>query len=279
MCLKTVITEIGQLHTEDERAQWERRLHKERPDWRVTDIAGFSGDGRSAFLLTDDRGAADWALRQGVGFAVYLSQAGRAQSFPEALYCIEKLSALDARQLERMYRRFHGLPWTILETERCIVREITPEDVGALYELYADKEVSRYTEDLFESRAQELAYTKDYIKQQYRFYEYGMWVVLRKADGRLIGRAGLSCRAGYEEAELGYVIALDCQRQGYAKEVCAAILTYAAKELAMTKLNAFTLKENAASVSLLKNLGFLRHGEADIDGMLHEQYTFLVKAH
>ncbi len=277
MCLHTVIVEIGQLHMGAERAQWERRLRRERPDWRVTDAAGFSGDGGQAFLLTDDRRAADWALRQGIGFAVYLSEAGKGQSFPEALYCIEELSALDARQLERMHRRFHELPWTILETERCIVREITPEDVDALYEIYADKEISRYTEDLFESRAQELAYTKDYIKQQYRFYEYGMWVVLCKADGRLIGRAGLSGRAGYEEAELGYVIAQDCRRQGYAKEVCAAILTYAAKELAMTKLNAFTLKENAASVSLLKNLGFLRQGEADIDGVLHEQYAFLVK--
>ncbi len=273
MCLQTIIIEIGQLHTGDERAQWERQLYRERPDWRVTDAAGFMQNG-GAFLITDDRKAADWALQRGIGFAVYLSEAGRGQNFPEALYCIEELSALDARQLERMYRRFHGLPWTILETRRCIVREITPEDVDALYEIYADKEIIRYTEDLFESRARELAYTKDYIKQQYRFYEYGMWVVIRKGDGRLIGRAGLSVRAGYEEAELGYVIAMDCQGQGYAREVCTAILSYAVQELGMTRLNAFTRRENKASVSLLRGLGFFKAGKADIDGIPHERYLF-----
>ncbi len=272
MCLQTIILEIGQLHAEDERMRWEKRLHKERPGWQVTDIKSFSGDDVGAFLITDERGAADWALGRRIGFAVYLSEAGRERSFPEALYCIEELSVLNVRQLERMYRRFHGLPWTILETERCIVREIAPEDLDALYKVYADKEISRYTEDLFASRTQELAYTKDYIERQYRFYEYGMWVVIRKEDGRLIGRAGLSNRTEYEEAELGYAIALDCQRQGYAKEVCTAILTYAAKELAMKKLNAFTHRENIASVSLLKSLGFFRWGEVNFEGVPYEQY-------
>ncbi len=277
MCLQTIILEIGQLHTEDERIRWEELLHKERPGWRVTDIKGFSGENEGAFLITDERGAADWALGKQIGFAVYLSEAGRESSFPEALYCMEELSVLSARQLERMYRRFHGLPWTILETKRCIVREIVPEDLDALYEVYANKEISRYTEDLFLSRAQELAYTKDYMKQQYRFYEYGMWVVIRKKDGQLIGRAGLSNRTGYEEAELGYVIAGDCQRQGYAKEVCTAILSYAAEEFAMGKLNAFTHKENTASVSLLKSLGFFRWSEVNFEGVPYERYILQQK--
>lgn len=276
MHLNTIIMEISQFHKKDEYAKWERRMHMERSDWKVTDAAGFTGDGDGAFLLTDNRMMADWALRQGMGFAVYLSEASNGRSFPEALYCIEELSALDADQLEKMYLRFHELPWKILETERCIVREITPKDIDALYEIYANKKIVRYTDDLFESYDQELAYTKDYIKQQYRFYEYGMWVVIRKADGRLIGRAGISNRLGYKGAELGYVIASDCWRQGYANEVCTAILNYALKELTMKKLNAFTVKENIASVSLLTKLGFIRQKEVDINGTEHELYTCLL---
>ena len=64
----------------------------------------------------------------------------------------------------------------------------------------------------------ELEYQKAYIENMYGFYEYGMWLVLSRETGKLIGRAGL------EHDELGYMIAPELWNQGYATEVCRFII-------------------------------------------------------
>lgn len=287
MQLHNILIQITQFHHASELEQLMEHISQDKSGLKIqelnTDILQCNNwkadlsmlhleNVQDVFLITDSRPAADWALQHGIGFAVYLNEESRQSVFPEALYCIEDLSVLTVSQIERMYLRFHKLPWTIFETERCIVREITTDDVDALYQIYADKEISKYTEDLFAERAEELAYTKDYIENQYRFYEYGMWVILRKFDNRLIGRAGLSNREGFEEAELGYVIAADCQRQGYASEVCTAVLHYAKEELGMQSVQAFTVQENQASLALLKKLGFSYREQAELSGMVYARY-------
>ena len=287
MQLHNILIQITQFHHASELEQLMEHISQDKSGLKIqelnTDILQCNNwkadlsmlhleNVQDVFLITDSRPAADWALQHGIGFAVYLNEESRQSVFPEALYCIEDLSVLTVSQIERMYLRFHKLPWTIFETERCIVREIKTDDVDALYQIYADKEISKYTEDLFAERAEELAYTKDYIENQYRFYEYGMWVILRKFDNRLIGRAGLSNREGFEEAELGYVIAADCQRQGYASEVCTAVLHYAKEELGMQSVQAFTVQENQASLALLKKLGFSYREQAELSGMVYARY-------
>ena len=59
-------------------------------------------------------------------------------------YCVERLSDIDARYLDRVYRRFHNLPWEIAETPRMRIREITVEDVPQLYELYRDASITAF---------------------------------------------------------------------------------------------------------------------------------------
>lgn len=51
-----------------------------------------------------------------------------------------------------------------------------------------------YTEE--ERTADRIFYDREklkaYIKSQYRFYEYGIWAVIRKVDGVIVGKAGLT---------------------------------------------------------------------------------------
>ena len=60
-----------------------------------------------------------------------------------------------------------------------------------------------------------------------------MWLAKEKGTHRLIGRAGIDYRMlGEEEIiEMGYVIAPEYQRQGYAYEVCQAIMAWAKSNL------------------------------------------------
>lgn len=190
--------------------------------------------------------------------------------FTGALYVLERIEEADYETVDMAYRRLAGLPWEILTTRRCIIRETTLEDVETFYRIYAEDSITEYMEDLFEDPEEEIAYTKDYIKRVYGFYGYGMWTVLEKRSGQVIGRAGISWREGFDLPELGFVIGVPWQRQGYAYEVCSAILDYAREELAMDEVQALVMEGNDNSEALCKKLGFIENGErASLDGEVY----------
>lgn len=62
----------------------------------------------------------------------------------------------------------------------------------------------------------------------YGFFEHGLWLVIRKEDNKVIGRAGIENREidGELQKELGYLIGKPWQGKGYAAEACLAILDY-----------------------------------------------------
>ena len=135
-------------------------------------ICGIDACERADFLITDNRRAADVAISRGIGISVYINGVNDASDFPDALYCIDSLYDMSDETLLRLYQRANDSPWTILETKRCVVREITLADIDRLYEVYSDPLVKKYIEDLYEDKEEEIRFTKDYIENQYKFYEY-----------------------------------------------------------------------------------------------------------
>lgn len=93
---------------------------------------------------------------------------------------------LDAEYFELIYRRLKRLPWDILETERCTLRESTVADVPAFYEIYKEPSITDYMENLFPTPEEENAYMEDYIDKVYAYYDFGVWTVLEKATGQVI---------------------------------------------------------------------------------------------
>ena len=171
------------------------------------------------------------------------------------------------------HERKHGIPWTIVTTERCIVREITLDDLDGLFALYAGEGMTEYLDPLYEYE-KEKEYQRSYINYMYRLYGYGMWVVIEKATGKLIGRVGIENREVCDgEPELGYMIDVSYQRKGYATEVCLAVIGYAWNFLEFDKLNCLIQKGNKASECLAEKLGFMFREEMDLDGKCMKRYT------
>lgn len=177
-------------------------------------------------------------------------------SFSNALYAVEDLLQLEYRSYLEAYCRLAHLPLTILKTDRLLVRESTPDDIPDFYRIYDDPSVSRYMEPLLQSPEEERAYLQDYIRQVYGFYGFGIWSVILRENGTLIGRAGLNIREGYETPELGFVLEAAYRNRGLTYEVCRAILAYAKEELGFDHLHALVKEENTASENLLSKLGF-----------------------
>lgn len=191
----------------------------------------------------------------------------------DAVMLVEGLEEVDETFLIRAFKRKHGLPWTIVTTERCIVREITLDDLDGLFALYAGEGMTEYLDPLYEYE-KEKEYQQSYINYMYRLYGYGMWVVIEKATGKLIGRVGIENREACDgEPELGYMIDVLHQRKGYAAEVCLAIIDYAWDFLLFDKLNCLIQKGNTASECLAEKLGFTFQEEMDLDGKCMKRYT------
>ena len=187
-------------------------------------------------------------------------------------FAMEGMSDVDWNYLYKVYQRFEGEPWKITETDRCSIREMVPSDVDALYELYAGPNVTRYMEGLFSEKEQEEQYIREYIENVYKYYDFGTWLIHKKDDGKLIGRAGFNYRPGYEEVELGFVIAEECWRQGYGFEVCSKLMDLAGEVYEFECVQALVKKENEASIRLLEKLGFQYMEETEFDGDLYQRY-------
>ena len=188
-------------------------------------------------------------------------------------YAIESISEIDMEYLERVHSRYNNIPWIIGCTDRCVIRELSLDDLPALYELYAKPGMTEFVEPLYEPE-KELEYEKAYIECMYGFYEYGMWLVFSKETGELIGRAGLEHRDYGDETELemGYLIAPEYQRQGYATEICGFIIDYAKENTSFERINCLIDHDNAASIGLVKKLGFEYVGQSDASGKWLDRY-------
>lgn len=238
----------------------------------LTDYEGASERIKNTLIITDDAGMVESLLREKRYVVVLYHERNRQQCFPSVRYGVEDLFQLEYRSFEQVYLRLAGLPWEILQTERLLVRESTLEDVEEFYRIYSDPSITRYMEDLYKDKDEEKAYMQSYIDQIYGFYGYGLWTVILKENGRIIGRAGLSVREGCEIPELGFLIDVSYQRQGLGFEVCSGILKYAEEELEFEKVQALVDERNMVSIGLMKKLGFAFEKDVSVNGQDYRLY-------
>lgn len=209
----------------------------------------------------------------GVATIAYAKSEFPNQTYRGVDMIVEGFEEVDADFLEKMYQRHHRIPWTILETERCVVRELALDDLDGLFELYADDGMDAYTESLYPYE-EEKEFQRAYIENMYRYFGYGMWLVFEKETGNLIGRAGLEHREYNEvtELELGYLIGRSYQGKGYATEVCKAILTFAKENAGFDRINTLIQEENKVSIALSKKLGFEQKESYEVDGKIMHRF-------
>jgi len=106
----------------------------------------------------------------------------------------------------------------ILETERLVMREMRPSDYPALCKILQDAEVMYAYEHAFgdeEARA-----WLDRQFQRYREDGFGLWAVVLRETGEMIGQCGLSWQDwnGRQVLEVGYHLQKAFWHRGYATE-------------------------------------------------------------
>lgn len=268
-CILFLLSEYyDTIHKKDQK-KITQKLKEVRVEFRIATKAGQIEAGGAdighTLVVTDVPSVSERMSREGYYVIAFYHEGNKAESFPGIRYAVEDLLSVEYSSYEEAFKRLAGIPWDILETERMLVRESTPEDVDEFYRIYSSPSITYYMEDLFPEREQEIEYMKAYVEQIYGFYGFGLWTVLAKDTGGIIGRAGLNVREGYDIPELGFTIDVEHQGQGYAYEVCCGILDYAKEKLEFDQVQAFVDEKNQASIHLLEKLGFRCEGIADFN--------------
>lgn len=242
------------------------------PDWQQ------SFDSCSQTLIvTDSPKTFDLLSAAGLYVIALYHENNQGCSFSHALYAVEDLLHLEYHSFLESYCRLAQIPLDILETDRLLVRESTLDDIPDFYRIYEDPSTIRYLDPLFPTLEEERAYLQDYIRHVYGFYGFGIWSVILKETGTLIGRAGLNIREGYEIPELGFVLESAYRNRGLTYEVCRAILAYAKEELCFDRLQALVKEENTASKNLLFKLGFSFSETVTEQGTEYQLYAIELK--
>lgn len=231
-------------------------------------------EGRRGILyMTDDARRAGELRAAGEAVLVYLHPGNREQDFSPFLFAVEDPEDLEPEYTERVYRRLKGLPWNILGTARCLIRETVPGDVDAFYQIYSHPAITEYMEGLYPDVEEERQYVRDYIEKVYTFFGFGVWTVVERESGAVIGRAGFSYREGFEEPELGFIIGVPWQRRGYAEEVCRAILAYGWSALEFGQVQALVEPGNVPSIRLCEKLGFRKAADVNVEKKEYCRFT------
>ncbi len=178
----------------------------------------------------------------------------------------ESFASIDHHFVRTLCQHANGLPATIGETERLILRELSMDDLSALQSICTECNIhlsalvpdAAFTNTSTEADHASMASDfSAYQKYAYGFYGYGLWGVFNKDDNKLIGCCGLqnSTIDHSDELELSYLLAPSKRHQGYAWEAARFVLNYALDELESKRVVAAVAPENTASVHLAEKLG------------------------
>lgn len=144
-----------------------------------------------------------------------------------------------------------------LATARLRFRPVTPSDVDALHRLWTEPGVRKYLwDDQIISRQQAV----EVVARSVELFEeagIGLWVVLPRGDGTLIGFCGYWYFRDPPELELLYGIAPTHWGKGLATEAAQAMLWYGFEELGFLCVVGSTDVANAASARVMEKAGMV----------------------
>lgn len=145
----------------------------------------------------------------------------------------------------------------LFETERLVVRLLSPQDAPALTEILSDPEVMKYS---VRGVCDEEATRRflDWCLHCYLSHGIGPWALTEKGTGELIGFCGIGPeRVGeVEENNLGYRLARRYWSQGFATEAVKGVLRYAFDQKQCESVVVIIEPEHAASVRVTEKAGF-----------------------
>jgi RimJ/RimL family protein N-acetyltransferase len=153
----------------------------------------------------------------------------------------------------------------MIETARLILRPPQPDDTAALHAMWSDPRVMA---DLAPVKSPAESVATIARHEGYRAtHGVGFWTTLRRDSGAVIGFCGL--KPGAEdtpiagELEVGWMLAAEHWRQGFAREAATASIAWGWANHDAPRIVAITAAQNVASRALMVRLGMVHDASLD----------------
>lgn len=148
----------------------------------------------------------------------------------------------------------------ILETERLLLREMTTEDLPSLCLILQDADVMYAYEHAF-SDDEALSWLKNQLNR-YDKYGFGLWAVILKETGEMIGQCGITMQQWDEKSvhEIGYLFQKNYWHKGFAIEAAAGCKKYAFEKLGINEVYSIIRDTNMPSRRVAERNGMTLRG-------------------
>jgi RimJ/RimL family protein N-acetyltransferase len=168
-----------------------------------------------------------------------------------------------------------------LESQRLRLRKFKDSDLKPFLGYRNDPEIARYQS--WESMSEQE--TKDFIRLQKEWTTFAIdeWrqiaIELQETE-QLIGDCAVKIFDDARQAEIGFTVAREHQKQGYAYEAVSTLLDHLFCALELHRVIAIADCENASSISLLRKLGMRQEGHYIksfcFNGEWSDEYLFAI---
>ena len=148
-----------------------------------------------------------------------------------------------------------------LETDRLVLRALTPDDATAIFAYASDPEVTRYVAwEAHRSVGDAEAYL-DLTMGRYASGDAPDWGMVYKGDGRLVGTAGfVAWEREHARAEVGCVLHRGYWGMGLAAEALRAMISFGFGRMSLNRVEARCIAENTASARIIEKAGMAYEG-------------------
>lgn len=151
-----------------------------------------------------------------------------------------------------------------IRTARLHLRRARWSDLEAMHVVLSDAKAMRYWSSLPHDG---LDRTREWLASMIEAPPEASDDYVIELDGKVIGKAGC-----WRLPEVGFIIGSDHWRQGYGREALAAALDAIFRRHPIDAVTADVDPRNAASLGLLRSLGFVETGRAERTFRLGEQW-------
>jgi ribosomal-protein-alanine N-acetyltransferase len=143
----------------------------------------------------------------------------------------------------------------ILETKRLLLWEFVAGDIDALAAVISDPETMRFYPEPRDRAGVESWIERN--RQRYRDDGHGLWAMVLKSSGQVIGDCGLTRQTvdGVGEIEIGYHVRRDLWGQGLAPEAAGACRDYGFERLGAERLISLIRPQNLPSRRVAEKVG------------------------
>lgn len=162
---------------------------------------------------------------------------------------------------------------TVLETERLLLRHMETEDADAMYAVIGDPIAMQYYPRPF--ARDDAALWIEHNRRRYEQDGYGLWAVVLKGNGEVIGDCGLTRQMVEDvpELEVGYHFQRKHWGRGYATEAARACMKMALEQLGAGKVISLIRPENMPSCRVAERNGMKVEREIMRAGLAHLVYA------